>query len=142
MTEVNYDWIEWKDLEELKIMRKCAHTAKHHVTIISCKMNDIRMNFRQFTGNVVTATVFSIMLISIMGQFSMKIFGAFLSLNESEHREPIIQLEYFVDREKHEFSILIFQTLIIFYGGIAIISTETLIILLMRHISSLFDIVR
>ncbi|XP_017759131.1 PREDICTED: uncharacterized protein LOC108550045 [Eufriesea mexicana] len=121
ITEVNYDWIEWKDDEELRIMRECAYTAKHHVTVIS-------------------STVFSSMLISLTSQFSSKIFDIFLSRNESQPREPIIQLEYFVDWQKHALLILIFQTLIVFCGGITVIGTETLTILLMQHISSLFDI--
>ncbi|KOX80653.1 hypothetical protein WN51_05508 [Melipona quadrifasciata] len=123
MEEVNYIWGTVYDDGELSILKKYTYRGQCYVKVI------------------ILMTLLS-MLISMVACLPSEFFDVLLRLNASRSHDSVLQLQYFIDEEKHLSLMRICQESLYFLSAVITIATESLCAMLIQHTTSLIEIVR
>ena len=70
------------------------------------------------------------------------ILDVILPLNETRHRVPLIQAEFFIDEQKYFFSILAFSCVVAVYGIIPVLGTDSFYMSCVYHACGMLKILR
>ncbi|XP_061942516.1 uncharacterized protein LOC133667496 [Apis cerana] len=123
LDEIKKDWNSLKNTEELRIIHEYSKTIKG-ITIC-----------------------FIIIIVPLQLVFFLSIFGndildILIPLNHTRLRTVPIVIDYFGDQQKFFYIFGMHLNLIISFGGLGIIATETTSMAIMQHLCGLLKIVR